>query len=1330
MKRFSLSVLFTYMLCHFLSAQIINGTDTLYGNEWIKFDQSYFKIMVAEDGIYRMGYQQLSDGGVPVSQIEGSQYQLFHNGEEVPLYVSSNLPFSNSDYIEFYGQKNTSELDRYLFEYPDSQMMNPLYSLFTDTSAYFLTWTDFGGAKRFEEVENNLTNLPAKETYYMEHQVLNYFDAWAKEKNSQGVSLSSFGLSEGYSTSFQNGQNFTLSPTHPYVSGPGSNLYIRYSGNLKQHNQHITLNGQTLANDVFFGYEVRRLNFTVDNSLLNNSMELNFQGMTDNNDRQRIANIILTYPRQFNFNDTTFYEFNIAASSINKYLEIENFNSGNSPVLFDVINGIKQDATNDNGIIKLNLAPSPIERKLILINSDEGVKNVASISPVEFIDYTDLNAEFILLSNPKLYDDGNGNNYVQEYANYRSSLEGGGYETVIVDVQQMYDQFGWGLNRHSLAIRNFGHFVNKNWEDVKYLFIVGKGREYTSMRSSAQLSNMDDLPLLVPTLGVPGGDNLLTASNNSSVPILPVGRIAVSTPDKVRIYLNKIKDSESNRNLPQTIEDKAWMRRVIHLGGGDANLQPTIKNYLAQMENEIENNSFGAEVFSFFKTSSDPVQISTSETIFNLINSGTSIITFFGHSGQNTFDFSLDSPDNYENKGKYPLFFSLGCYSGNIHQRIPGISERFIFEEDKGALAFIASSSLGYVSALNQLCGEFYRQLGTEEYGKGLGRVLQKSIEVLETQGLGSARELVQQFTLHGDPAYQINPFPGPDYVVDYSSVSFDPEKINVELDNFDFGFDVKNIGKSISDSLVLEVSRELPNGTHILLLKDTIAAPTNTTRLTYNIQTLGEEGLGENRFFVKVDPEDKIKELPSSMAESNNQLAEPNGTLGIGINFFANDIKPVYPKEFSIVGKQPITLKASTSNIFADFRQYVIQIDTTELFNSPLFKENEIDMTGGVLKWQPDISYEDGIVYYWRVSPDSIDQSGFTWRYSSFVYLENELGGWNQSHYFQYGKNDFKDMELGDSREWKFLDDFKDIKITQGTYPTIRPEVAVNNDPYRYIPWDGPIRGGVIVVVLDSITVNPWFNVATGSGSNVGQYGSNIPSWASGWYGGFPYSTRTVQGRELAMHFIDSIIPSNNYVVLITIQENPGLDYEPNEWAADSINNNGKNLFNLLEAQGATLIRNSIQSGAKPYYLVYKKDDPSFTPIEGFANPDLISSKTVGLSGTWNTGEVWSPIIGPAGEWNKINWQLSDFNGDVDSISLDIYGIRDDGTTTLLINTEDDFDVDLDTIDSAEFPFLKMRYYSSDDSMFDPPQLDYWRVLFEETPDLALNPASHFCSA
>jgi len=132
------------------------------------------------------------------------------------------------------------------------------------------------------------------------------------------------------------------------------------------------------------------------------------------------------------------------------------------------------------------------------------------------------------------------------------------------------------------------------------------------------------------------------------------------------------------------------MKQVMHLGGGgSASEQSSIKIRLATMERAIQTSNMAASVTPFFKTSSEPIEDSRQDAIFNRINAGTAILTFMGHSSSQTFDFSIDDPANYSNKGRYPFMLSLGCYSGDAFTRERSISERFIFLRDKGAIAFL-----------------------------------------------------------------------------------------------------------------------------------------------------------------------------------------------------------------------------------------------------------------------------------------------------------------------------------------------------------------------------------------------------------------------------------------------------------------------------------------------------------------------------------------------------------------------------------------------------------------------------------------------------------------
>ena len=172
MKHIIQALLF-FLLLPFLSySQMWNGQDTLYGNEWINFEQTYFKIKVNKDGIYRISYETLQNNGIPVGDLEGQQFQLFKLGEEVPVYVTNNGSWGPGDYIEFYGEQNRSQLDRFLFKDPDNDLLNPLYSLFNTEMTYYLTWVEAGSpVLRFETVENNLNMMQPKEEYYC-HQLL------------------------------------------------------------------------------------------------------------------------------------------------------------------------------------------------------------------------------------------------------------------------------------------------------------------------------------------------------------------------------------------------------------------------------------------------------------------------------------------------------------------------------------------------------------------------------------------------------------------------------------------------------------------------------------------------------------------------------------------------------------------------------------------------------------------------------------------------------------------------------------------------------------------------------------------------------------------------------------------------------------------------------------------------------------------------------------------------------------------------------------------------------------------------------------------------------
>src|SRR5688572_10326209 len=138
--RLYLSLLLLILALPVSYGQMVVGQDTLIGNEWIRYDQRYFKFLVARDGIYRISTSKLQESGISSSDIIGSQLRIYNMGQQVPLHVTTDGQFGPNDFVEFYGYQNRHYMDQFLFRNPAEDMLNPDYSMYTDSNAYFLAY--------------------------------------------------------------------------------------------------------------------------------------------------------------------------------------------------------------------------------------------------------------------------------------------------------------------------------------------------------------------------------------------------------------------------------------------------------------------------------------------------------------------------------------------------------------------------------------------------------------------------------------------------------------------------------------------------------------------------------------------------------------------------------------------------------------------------------------------------------------------------------------------------------------------------------------------------------------------------------------------------------------------------------------------------------------------------------------------------------------------------------------------------------------------------------------------------------------------------------------
>ncbi|HEU4633451.1 MAG TPA: C25 family cysteine peptidase, partial [Flavisolibacter sp.] len=1390
MKKILLGLLLTCSLV---------ATAQVHNNEWIDYSKTYYKFKLGKDGLYRISQAVLANAGLGATLVE--HFQLWRNGVQVPIYTSvasGALPVSG--YIEFWGKMNDGRPDRQLYRNPSYQL-NDKWSLLTDTATYFLTVnTAVAENLRLESAANNIAGntLPA-EPYFM-YTAGNYF----KNKINSGYAVpvgenlysSSYDKGEGWSsadietkavdslTTTYGSNTSSLNNLFVYNGGPSPSFKISVSGNAVIARRYkVTINGDSvLGNQVnFFDFATDSTTFALSKILTNTASvvvtniasvgcyDLPGVGYTCQRDRMVIHKYELTYPRLFNFGGASNFEFKLPASAVGNYLEITGFSAGTAtpPVLYDLTNHQRYVADMSAApLLKFVLPPSADARNFVLVSEDaSNLNNIAALETRNFIDYSssDKAGDYLIISNSVLFNGSNGTNPVEDYKTYRSSTTGGGYNAQVYLADQLIDQFGFGIKKNPLGIRNFIRFARLTYPvQPKYVFIIGRGVMYVHQKTYENNANpvvRDNLAKLnlVPTFGYPASDILLTAEPGSSLPLIPIGRLSVINPQEISDYLNKVKEYEAiQASTSSTAADKMWMKNVVHIvGASDEKLDDILTNSMEGFKKIISDTSFGAKVSTFSKHSANDVEQLSSADLTNLINQGTSLITYFGHSSSTTLEFNLDNPENYTNQGKYPFFFGLGCNAGNFFSysttRLATketISEKYVLTPNRGTIGFIASTHFGIVHYLDIWNTRAYKRITNSSYGKSIGEIVRLTAkDVFDAQSEEDfyARANIEETELHGDPAIALNAPAKPDYVIEDPMVKVSPGFVSVADASFRLDAKFLNIGRA-GENIVVEVKRQLPDQSVTVIKRDTIFRTSDRTSTGFSrfedsisilipIEPNHDKGL--NKIIVTVDADNDVDEI----FETNNSATKE-------VMIYEDEARPIYPYNYAIVNVPTVKLIASTANPFSPSKEYRMEMDTTELFNSPFKIIKTVTKAGGTMDFDPGITLTDSTVYYWRVAP--VPASGpYSWNTASFIYLPNSDVGFNQSHYYQHLKSANDKVSLNpDSRKWDYGTVMQNLFIRQGTWATssgqqIAFSVAVNAETIIQIAsW----FQSLMFNVFDPVTFKPWKNqvvtpaVAFPNNLGSGLYNSLAPqnfAQAEPLPYNFEFRYTDTSSRRKIMDFMRDVIPDGAYVVVRNFTLDPSVNTAPNfpvayatDWAKDTtLHGAGQSIYHYLKDAGLAGLDSFYR--ARPFALVYKKGDPNFTPKwmmgEGiYDNPTLsVDCPTIDT-----VGFISSPKFGPAKEWKELKWRGSSLdNSGGDYPTLSIVGYGNNGQVDTLYRgldvTQQSFDIS--TINASQYPYLQLQMRNIDSVHYTPYQLRFWRFTYVPAPEGAVSPNIFF---
>ncbi|MEA3446920.1 MAG: C25 family cysteine peptidase [Bacteroidota bacterium] len=1309
---------YCYFLLCFVCFTIAGNSSLLaqeYGNEWINYDQEYYRISVTEDGIYRLPYQELVNSGFPAGSIDPRWIQLFYQGEEQAIYIQgegTNGIFDPNGYIEFYGKRNRGYKDTIMFDEPGN-CINPDHSLFADTAAYYLTYNNSFNNRRmsYETDDDFVAYSSYLSPWCIKHLRENYTSRYYPA-SSKSLYSRSEGWLDNATITLETSRSKTLNLSGLASSGANVEIELAVAGtpNIEivsyvPHHLKVNFLGETRIDELYTGYDFIRKTFSFPPGDVTENITFTFSSHDTQapqyNDNNKVSYIDITYPHTYNFPTSNTYEFYLKPGSGDKdLLEITGFGTTGDIRLYDIDQGNRIEVTYDEGTLKALVPNNGNTRHMILCN-DNGYKEIHKIAPVtdnaKFTDYTSINkdADYLIITHPDLM------NAAGAYKSYRISS---GYNAEVFNINELYDQYVYGVRKHPYAIRNLvAHYADINGTRAKHLFLLGKSIRTNKIRNNSYNYNA----CFVPTYGYPGSDILITAGLGDSQfePFVPTGRLAARNEDHVNDYLNKIMEYESNAPA-------LWMKNVLHFGGGaNASEQENFANYLEGYEEIIEDTLFGGFVHTFLKNSSEPIQITTSDSVRDLINNGVTMMTFFGHGTASGWDQSIDDPENYNNTNRYPFILANSCWSGDIHVTDNlSVSEHWVLINEKGAIGFIASVGKGNPPYLNQYSDKLYKNIAYLNYGEPLGLQQQEAIRLAQQGNLSNVylETTCHDMSFHGDPALRLNYTELPDLVMESSGITLTPPEITTVQDSFNVNIYMTNQGQAFADTFLVRITREYPDYS-VDEYEKAVAGCFYDQNLQIKIPVDHSKGPGLNKITVYLDSYDQIEELSETNNDASLQFLIKTGK-----------VYPVYPYEYAIYPDNTVTLKASTGDPFIGETEFLFEMDTTDLFNSNMgtaMYSGQVTGSGGVITWDTPAILNDTTVYFWRVAANHPVPDSISWKESSFIYIPGKTG-WSQAHPFQFKKDNYVFMNLNrEVRRFDFIETAKELKCYNIGSPW--------SELYEHIRYtiDGAISniGGVsgsctptsamIIAVIDPVTLKAW-------SSDIADYDHyNYPQChlLSHPTCGFVFPTGSDGYRQNMIDMINEV-PEEYYILAYSFRNG---NFE--NWAESE--------YECFENLGAANIRNL--DNWIPYIFFCEKGKPGSAEERIGETVHAEIEFEIDLYTDFKYGTITSPPAGPAQQWQSLHWyqEADEVNNDSSLVEILFYDPVTNTTEpfdTLYPPTYDMYNLN-SYIDYEEHPLLKLNFWTRDDSTLTPGQLKKWQLMFEGVPETAINPSDGF---
>ncbi|MFC6223600.1 C25 family cysteine peptidase [Hymenobacter artigasi] len=454
------------------------------GNEWIVPGQTYYKMKIVRDGLYKIDYQYLTQAGI--TGVVPNELQIWRRGREIATYVGgSRTTLDATSFIEFYAVHNDGRLDVELYKNPADQP-HQYFSLYTDTASYFLTWRAGTAGRHMQEpVAAGGTVHP----HNLRERLTLRIEGFQDYPPELSTYLPWMQAGEGF---YMNASNNELTYTidsvsvSPAATGPlprvevvlfGAQDFSQRSGGVgtPHHTQVIVVpptgSGAERVLGVmnYVGLVRARQSFTLQASDVSSTGRVVIK-------LKSVAPVAAGDYFVSHYLRTTVPQAPAWLASRNRLL-FQNDSLLTGPATYELANvpatvaGFDiNDLYNVQRVVGTQGASAALKRFVFpgataaithrLMLTDEAT--LPKPLPARRVRFRTINPAvptFTIITHPQLMGAvGTVPNAARAYANYRASTAGGRYDTLMVTSQQLYDQFFYG-EKSWLALRHFSRWL-------------------------------------------------------------------------------------------------------------------------------------------------------------------------------------------------------------------------------------------------------------------------------------------------------------------------------------------------------------------------------------------------------------------------------------------------------------------------------------------------------------------------------------------------------------------------------------------------------------------------------------------------------------------------------------------------------------------------------------------------------------------------------------------------------------------------------------------------------------------------------------------------------